>query len=143
MTDSTWYVYRLFDSEDRLLYVGCTRYPEQRMGQHRRNGSWGCEIDESKTAVVPCISEQVALDHEKALIHTFSPPHNRRDNLRYRPQLQQPRRITLKVERQLHYRLVCVADIELEIPLRHAITEAIEQWLDRTEAELKAKKVSV
>lgn len=33
-------LYRLFDSDDRLLYVGIARDPEQRMRQHRRDKRW-------------------------------------------------------------------------------------------------------
>ena len=35
------FVYRVYDSRDRLLYVGCTMRPGRRMRQHRANlASW-------------------------------------------------------------------------------------------------------
>ena len=33
-------VYRVYDAEDRLLYVGCSVNIDTRMGQHRKDSAW-------------------------------------------------------------------------------------------------------
>lgn len=33
-------VYRVFDSRDQLLYVGCSTYPHARMYEHRATAPW-------------------------------------------------------------------------------------------------------
>lgn len=38
--DELHFVYRVFGADDRLLYVGCTRRPWERFGQHRRQSEW-------------------------------------------------------------------------------------------------------
>lgn len=47
-------IYRLFDAEDRCLYVGQTaqRPPGLRVEQHRRGQPWGSEIARAEYAVI-------------------------------------------------------------------------------------------
>lgn len=40
MTNQPVCVYRVYDSEDRVLYVGATANPKQRMGIHRSSSDW-------------------------------------------------------------------------------------------------------
>jgi predicted GIY-YIG superfamily endonuclease len=43
-------VYRLYNEEDDLLYVGCTKYLSSRLEQHRKKEEWWSEtarIEES------------------------------------------------------------------------------------------------
>lgn len=35
------FVYRCYDRGGRLLYIGCTQYPERRIGEHRKRSRWG------------------------------------------------------------------------------------------------------
>jgi len=44
MRPTPTHLYRLFDDEDRLLYVGVTEHLEQRVAHHRRRQSWGDRI---------------------------------------------------------------------------------------------------
>lgn len=49
LADKPHFVYSLRDSEDRLLYVGCTVDLTVRIAQHRSSQPWWHEVDESKT----------------------------------------------------------------------------------------------
>lgn len=39
------FVYRLYDADDRLLYIGCTRRFTGRLHDHMREKDWAYEID--------------------------------------------------------------------------------------------------
>lgn len=49
-------VYRLYDADDRLLYVGCTTAPRQRLRRHARNIAaahrWEMDAHPSKRAAL-------------------------------------------------------------------------------------------
>ncbi|GAB1331708.1 GIY-YIG nuclease family protein [Streptomyces sennicomposti] len=44
-------VYRLFDAEETLLYVGMSVSPERRFEEHSKKKPWWPEVDLSKTAI--------------------------------------------------------------------------------------------
>ncbi len=67
-------VYRAFDAEGRLLYVGITKSPHARMRGHERTSEWWPEMQsvffEWKASRVE------ALDLERELIESLRPPFN-------------------------------------------------------------------
>jgi predicted GIY-YIG superfamily endonuclease len=67
------FVYRLFDREGLLLYVGMTRDVRKRMKSHERTKAWWCDVDTERTVVTshPCHAE--AADAELVEIETTSP----------------------------------------------------------------------
>ena len=66
-------LYRLFDKEDTLLYVGVTFMPGHRLNQHYKK-RWGAEI--ARTELVTFPSRREALRGESKAIATESPRHN-------------------------------------------------------------------
>ena len=70
----TVYVYRLWDSEGRLLYVGTAKDPARRLADHRHRKPWGREIDRQTTEPYP---DRVTAETAEAIaIHTEAPAHN-------------------------------------------------------------------
>lgn len=71
----THYLYRLFDIEGDLLYVGVTAHPRNRMKAHRRR-EWGGRIDTARTrlCVFPTIDD--AYRAEREVIRTERPRFN-------------------------------------------------------------------
>lgn len=67
-------VYRLFDADGALLYVGCTTDLRRRMMNHRCDRSWFSEVVELHTEPYPSRSE--ALRGERAAIDSEHPRHN-------------------------------------------------------------------
>lgn len=74
MRDGSHYVYRYFDADDTLLYVGLTWYFAQRDQAHSWTSPWyrlavRHEVEEFPDRVT-------AEAHEQALIRRLQPPHN-------------------------------------------------------------------
>lgn len=67
-------VYRLFDADDGLLYVGVTRDPTQRFKEHSKRGWWG-RVARTDLAVYP--DRPTALAVERQAIVGEAPIHNR------------------------------------------------------------------
>lgn len=67
------YLYRHFDANNRLLYVGVTSDPELREQCHKR-GAWGGQI--SKTVVEECQDRESALKAERDVIAVENPVFN-------------------------------------------------------------------
>lgn len=67
------YVYRLYDADDRVLYVGCSSSPLRRLFSHRSK-SWGKQV----VSVRWYLHEErsAALADEAAQIAELQPPHN-------------------------------------------------------------------
>lgn len=40
MTERTHFVYRAYDADGQLLYIGCTKSPQKRMAQHKYDRRW-------------------------------------------------------------------------------------------------------
>lgn len=74
LADSRTYVYRLFDRQGRLIYVGATVDPETRISVHRQTTWWGPQIHRIKIKVYP--NRQQANDAEKEAIRTEHPRWN-------------------------------------------------------------------
>lgn len=68
------FVYRFYDAEDSLLYVGITRSLDHRIQQHFRHQVWANEIE--YTVVEHGYSGCAARNREMDLIHNASPRHN-------------------------------------------------------------------
>lgn len=68
------FVYRFYDLEDSLLYVGVTRSLDSRLHRHFRYQVWANEIE--YTVVEHGYSDCEARNREMDLIHNASPRHN-------------------------------------------------------------------
>jgi len=67
-------VYRLYDAEGSLLYVGCTVDPWTRLKAHRRRQPWWDEVVDAE--VIWFLSVELAADVEQQAIFTESPVYN-------------------------------------------------------------------
>lgn len=72
--DRPQWLYRLFDSEGRLLYVGVTDDVWRRVGEHERTQEWGDDIVRVKRQRYP--GRAAALAAERRAIHIEKPVHN-------------------------------------------------------------------
>ena len=66
-------LYRLFDAEDSLLYVGVTFMPGHRINQHSKK-TWGAGIARKELVTFP--NRREALEAERKAIQTEGPRHN-------------------------------------------------------------------
>lgn len=71
-------VYRVYDSSDDLLYVGCSVRPERRVEDHRRRQPWGDQIATYTVEELP--ARDLALAYERRSIIAERPKHNARHN---------------------------------------------------------------
>lgn len=78
------YVYRHYDADDRLIYVGCTNNPPARLRAHRKSSWWGAQIARSTHIVFP--NRQKALDKEREAIALEQPRWNVKGRWPYRNQ---------------------------------------------------------
>ena len=67
-------VYRLFDDEGALLYIGCTVHPRKRFHSHRRRQPWWDEVTDSELMWYPSV--EVAALAEQQAIRTEQPIYN-------------------------------------------------------------------
>jgi len=72
--DRPQWLYRLFDSEGRLLYVGVTDDVWRRVNEHERSQEWGDDIVQMRRHRYP--GRAAALAAEKRAIQTEKPVHN-------------------------------------------------------------------
>lgn len=68
------YVYRCYDADDRLIYVGCTVSPVQRMDQHRQTSWWHEQVARTRFIVFP--NRDYALSMERQAIADENPRWN-------------------------------------------------------------------
>jgi hypothetical protein len=77
---STWVptasVYRCFDAEGRLLYIGASSSVKQRLRGHRQKSPWWSEVAE--VAVDPPLPYDDAREAEKDAIVAEQPRHNKK-----------------------------------------------------------------
>lgn len=69
------YVYRFYNSEDELLYVGITKSLEQRFRAHAKSKPWFGEV--ARSATERCRTLHVALAKESKAILTENPKYNK------------------------------------------------------------------
>ena len=67
------YLYRIYDADDALLYIGITRNPAGHLSKHACR-PWGNRIDSVSYDKYP--SRRAALDAERHAIETEGPLHN-------------------------------------------------------------------
>lgn len=83
-------LYRHFDAEDRLLYVGITDSLERRTKQHKRAASWAESIDRIEAEELS--TREHALAAEKVAIQFEAPLHNKPVGGKPRPRKRKPSR---------------------------------------------------
>lgn len=73
---SAHYVYRLFDADGRLLYIGATYHVPARLKAHRYNTPWFSEVASVEYQTFP--NRRAAFAAEAKAIHAEDPLYNRR-----------------------------------------------------------------
>lgn len=68
------YLYRCYDAAGRLIYVGCSVSPVQRMDQHKASSWWFDQVEKFRYTVFP--GRDKAIDMERAAIATENPRWN-------------------------------------------------------------------
>ena len=74
LADKKHYVYRIFDHDGRLIYVGCSHDPETRMATHRHTMWWAPQIARIKIKVYP--NKDAGHDAEREIIRAEKPRWN-------------------------------------------------------------------
>lgn len=78
MQDKPHALYRFFDGEDRLLYIGITVNPGGRFGQHSDDKPWWSEI--ARIAMEPHPDRGAVLEAERRAIVSERPRYNKQHN---------------------------------------------------------------
>jgi hypothetical protein len=73
------FLYRFYDADMRLLYVGVTWNPFDRWTFHRRTKPWWESVRSFDLFI--CASDREAREYETAMIRTLHPIHNKMQNL--------------------------------------------------------------
>lgn len=98
------FVYRMFDSSGRLLYVGMTGNLEQRLHHHSFNAPWYGRV--ARTTVETYPDRAAAIAAEKHAIQTEQPELNTTHNATVRANDRLDARQAAQVERTLRERPV-------------------------------------
>jgi predicted GIY-YIG superfamily endonuclease len=61
-------LYRLYDANDALLYLGITQDPNQRWAQHRRRQHWWLEVARKEVVWIGCRAQAEATEAEALLV---------------------------------------------------------------------------
>lgn len=69
--DVPHYLYRCYDADDRLLYIGCSNGPLARVESHRESAWWGDRIARVRFTVFP--DREYALSKEREAIYLERP----------------------------------------------------------------------
>lgn len=69
-------LYRLFDRQGQLLYVGITVSPGHRFTHHKAMKSWWPDVDPARTTLTLHASREEAAEAEVAAIQAEKPVHN-------------------------------------------------------------------
>ena len=67
-------LYRLFDADEKLLYVGISCMPSHRLNTHRRQRLWWDQVNRIDFVVFP--DRQQAVEAERRAIAGEHPQHN-------------------------------------------------------------------
>lgn len=78
MADSTA-LYRLYDADDQLLYIGITNYPPKRWTEHKRDKPWWPQVTEKRVEWIE--SRIKAEGAERCAIAAEGPKYNRVHNI--------------------------------------------------------------
>ena len=72
------YLYRHFDADGCLLYVGTSMKPDKRTYQHSKNADWFSGVETVKIELVD--SKRAAMAAESRVIREENPKYNRMDS---------------------------------------------------------------
>jgi predicted GIY-YIG superfamily endonuclease len=97
-------VYRLFDTDDRLLYVGCSDDVHMRLNAHRCTQDWFPAV--TRTTVEKFPTREEALAAELTAIRTENPIHNVKGKVREK---QPMTTLELRVKPEFRLRLKLAA----------------------------------
>ncbi|RPE39722.1 GIY-YIG catalytic domain-containing protein [Streptomyces sp. Ag109_O5-1] len=87
-------VYRLYDRTGRLLYVGSSLNPNQRLKQHATDKPWWPEVDIRRATFEWCSDEATAADVEHTAALTEGPAYGSPLRRRLNRSAPRPRRMT-------------------------------------------------
>lgn len=73
-TDKVTQLYRHFDADGNLLYVGISLSALKRLAQHSQSAQWYCQI--ARVSIEHFPTREEALDAEALAIHRENPLHN-------------------------------------------------------------------
>lgn len=125
-TNVPTFVYRCYDADGRLLYVGCTNAPRNRMTMHRKDSWWWPEVTRVRYLVFP--NREKAWEQERRAILTERP----RCNVKGRWHQEDPR-TDWTADDYLTFRYAVVR------AARGLIGTATTALLERIDAELAAR----
>jgi predicted GIY-YIG superfamily endonuclease len=116
-------LYRFFGQGGQLLYIGITRDPSSRWGQHRGDKPWWFEVQRIEIESLPdrasaLKAERLAIQSEKP---RYNVVHNRRTSAAPRIEVHQP------LERDQLYELLSqeLAELQAERRLARAVNQAV------------------
>jgi predicted GIY-YIG superfamily endonuclease len=81
-------LYRHFDKDERLLYVGIATNSITRFWQHKKNSPWFDQVFRVATVIYP--SREQAVAAERRAIAVENPVHNKIERNIFRPRRQRP-----------------------------------------------------
>ncbi len=130
MTQLT-YLYRHFDKQNRLLYVGITSHIDTRTSTHRAKSPWGPEIARTlvetfDTRIRAAIAELQAIEAEKPL-HNIVPGRERRRKMESTVML------SARIPTDLAARMKTLCDKE-DLNVSDFVREVLEKALPQKEA---------
>jgi predicted GIY-YIG superfamily endonuclease len=102
------HMYRLFDADQRLLYVGVTRDLCRRLREHRKAAPWWADVASATTEVYP--NWFAVRQAERATIADENPKHNRDRALR---DTDHSARSARRVTKQKGYRALPETPVDL------------------------------
>jgi predicted GIY-YIG superfamily endonuclease len=74
MSNKPHVLYRMFDANEQLLYIGLTNNPKGRFGRHRDTKDWFAQVSRIQLEIFD--SRQELVDAERAAIAAEKPLHN-------------------------------------------------------------------
>lgn len=78
MNEENHFLYRHYDAEGVLLYIGVTMFPKSRLASHKSLSPWGGQIARVDiSSYIGWAGRQAALDDEAYAIAYERPKHNR------------------------------------------------------------------
>lgn len=80
MNIDLFYIYRLYDSKDSLLYLGITNDTDRRIREHRQNADWFYQVARTDIRRFDCTRKNVELEEVSAIKREqpkFNIMHNR------------------------------------------------------------------
>ncbi len=120
------YLYRLFDNDDTLLYVGASKAPQTRLSAHRTK-SWGAAIVNMTEEAYP--TRESAQTAEREAIASEQPLHNFAHHPDPLPRRE--RNLNYRIPNDLHHALKIRA-AEEKVTLKNLIETTLRDGLRAT-----------